>query len=248
MCTSVASTVAEALSTLEPGGEGVVRVFESGTKLAFDVGLGADARENMYDDPNATDASQKWLGSFGFRPSPDNRVRAGGGVTSGHIIDEETLGAKFVERVLSKAGKRARLPPLHAGTPFVIAFQSNEPELRPNTVLSKLTGPRLWAPPARPAPIVPKFEAARRRDWEPLLKEWRYVGPSEIRFPSHGAFGDETATWANDVSGVMVLHDSDTLLQWLPNPFAADAIADPRLLGIGFPFEMMGAPSPGVDK
>lgn len=37
----------------------------------------------------------------------------------------------------------------------------------------------------------------------------------------------------------MVLHDSDTLLQWLPNPFAADAIAHPRLLDIGIPFEML---------
>lgn len=63
-------------------------------------------------------------------------------------------------------------------------------------------------------------------------------------FPHYGAFGDESAAWANDVSGVMVLHDSDTLLQWLPNPFAADAIADPRLLDMGFPFEMLGASSP----
>jgi hypothetical protein len=133
---------------------------------------------------------------------------------------------------------------VHAGTPFVVALQSNEPELRPNVVLSTLTGPRLWAPPARPAPIVPRFEHARSRGWEPLLKEWRYIGVSEVRFPNHGAFGDDSVIWANDVSGVMVLHDSDTLLQWLPNPFAADAIADPRLLDIGFPFEMMGAPSP----
>lgn len=178
LCTSVANTVADALSTVALGGQGVVRVFESGTKLAFDVDLGAEARENMYDDPNSSDGSEKWLGSFGFKPSPDNRARTGGGVTSGHIIDEEMLGEKFIERVLTKARKRLRLPPVHAGTPFVVALQSNEPELRPNVVLSTLTGPRLWAPPARPAPIVPRFELACSRGWEPLLKEWRYLGVS----------------------------------------------------------------------
>jgi hypothetical protein len=165
-------------------------------------------------------------------------------VTSGHIIDDETHGRKFVERVISKAARRRGLPSKHAHTPFIVALQSNEPELRPLTVLSTLTGPRHWSPPAKPAPLIPRFEDARSRGWELLLKEWGYVGVSEMRFPNYGAFGDESVTWANDVSGVMVLHDSDTLLQWLPNPFAADAIADPRLLDIGVPFEMLGASSP----
>jgi hypothetical protein len=136
------------------------------------------------------------------------------------------------------------LPQEHAETPFVVALQSNEPELRPTTVLSRLTGPRQWSTRARPAPVLPRFELARSRGWEALLAEWRYLGVSQLRFPNYGTFGDESVTWANDVSGVMVLHDSDTLLQWLPNPFAADTTADPRLLDIGFPFEMLGASSP----
>jgi hypothetical protein len=243
LCAKVADTVADALGTVPLDAGGVVRIFDSGANLSFRVELGSEARENLYDDVTSA-ASPDWLGSFGFIPSPDQGASTGGGVTAAHFIDDETLGRKFIERVSTKAHKRAGLPQVHAETPFVVAFQSNEPELRPTTVLSTLTGPRHWSTQAKPDPIIPRFEHARSRGWEPLLSEWRYLGVSQVRFPNYGAFGDESATWAKDVSGVMVLHDSDTLLQWLPNPFAADAIGDPRLLDIGFPFDMLGASSP----
>jgi len=243
LCAKVADTVADALRTAPLGARGVVRIFDSGAELAFHVELGSKARESLYDDVTSA-AAPDWLGSFGFMPSLDQGASTGGGVTSAHFIDDETLGRKFIERVSTKARKRAGLPQEHAETPFVVAFQSNEPELRPTTVLSMLTGPRQWSTQAKPAPVLPQFELARSRGWEPLLAEWRYLGVSQVRFPNYGAFGDESVTWANDVSGVMVLHDSDTLLQWLPNPFAADAIADPRLLDIGIPFEMLGASRP----
>lgn len=243
LCAKVGDAVADALRTVPPDARGVVRIFDSGTNLASRVELGSEARENLYDDVTGT-ATTDWLGSFGFTPSPDQGASTGGGVTSAHFIDDETLGRKFIERVSTKARKRAGLPRALAETPFVVALQSNEPELRPTTVLSTLTGPRHWSTQAKPAPVIPRFQHACSRGWEPLLKEWRYVGVSQVRFPHYGAFGDESAAWANDVSGVMVLHDSDTLLQWLPNPFAADAIADPRLLDMGFPFEMLGASSP----
>jgi hypothetical protein len=245
LCAKVADTVADALRTVPLGACGVVRIFDSGGSPAFRVDVGSEARENLYDDvSNATAAD--WLGTFGFVPSPDQRASTGGGVTSAHFIDDQTLGRKFLERVSTKAHKRVGLPVVHAETPFVVAFQSNEPELRPTTVLSTLTGPRQWSTQATPAPIIPRFEHARSLGWEPLLSEWRYLGVSQVRFPNYGAFGDESAPWAKEVSGVVVLHDSDTLLQWLPNPFAVDAIANVRLLDIGFPFDMLGAPSPAL--
>jgi hypothetical protein len=172
--------------------------------LAFRVELGSEARENLYEDVTGA-AAPDWLGSFGFTPSPDQRASTGGGVASAHVIDDETLGRKFIERASTKAHKRSGLPQAHAETPFVVALQSNEPELRPTTVLSTLTGPRQWSTQAKPAPVLPGFEHARSRGWEPLLEEWRYLGVSQVRFPNYGAFGDESVTWANDVSGVMVV-------------------------------------------
>lgn len=243
LCAQVANIVTDTLQASAPRVSGIVRVSDSGSGLVCEVELGTDARDKLYDDALGN-TGQQWLGTFGFAPSA--RAAAGGGVTAAHFIDEETLGAKFIERVVTKALKRASLPPERANTPFIVALDNNEPELRPANVLWKLTGSRVWASSVEQPPHDPRIEAARSRGWDRLLKEWRYIGASQVRIPNHGAFGDESVTWANDVSGVLVLHDSDTLLQWLPNPFADAAIASHRLLDIGFSFDMLGASNPDV--
>jgi hypothetical protein len=186
----------------------------------------------------------EWIGSFGFEPSRSERPSAGGGVTAAHLIDESTLGAKFLQRLEQKANRRKALPAEYQHSPFLIAVRNQQSELRPLTVLSTLTGPRCYSPPPKLAPLVPRFEAAGVSGWMPLLEEWGYVGTSAMVFPHYGAFGDESLQWSKEISGVLVLHDSDTLLQWLPNPFAAPPRADPRLLQPGFPFSMLGASCP----
>ncbi len=248
LCAKVADEIVLALNVAgRPDVLGVVRVYEAGSGLSSEVILGADAHAKIYDDASGS-PKENWIGSFGFAPCDDDRRSAGGGVTAVHLIDDATLGAKFLEKIRFKADKRQGLPAAHKRTPFVVALQSHESELRPVTVLSTLTGPRTWNPPPKPAAHVPRFEAARERGWEPVLSEWGYVGSTAMLFPSHGAFGDAGATWAREVSGVIVLHDSDTVVQWLPNPFAANEIADTRLMQIGLPLDILGAPSPTLER
>jgi hypothetical protein len=74
-------------------------------------------------------------------------------------------------------------------------------------------------------------------EWNALLKESAYVGAETI-FENYGAYLEQS--WAADLSGVLVAHESGTRIQWLPNPFARPAIRDPRLLKIGLPLDKLG--------
>jgi hypothetical protein len=214
-----------------------VHIFSDSGELRSDLLLGEEAADQLYDE-SIESRPRTWVASFSFKPSPDGTPWAGGGVTSVHLIDDETLGAKLERHISRKAAKRSKLPAKHRNTPFVVALQSDEGELAPGTVLSCLTGARTWLRGPHEMPSVPRFVDACRAGWAPLLAAWDYVGTTSVDFRAgHGAFGDPSPSgWGQQISGVLVTHQTWTLQQWLPNPFAATPILDRRLLDIGLPF------------
>ena len=82
---------------------------------------------------------------------------------------------------------------------------------------------------------------AARKGWQNLLEEWDYANGAQVGLTDFGCYLDSTTQWACEVSGVVVTHNGGSLVQWLPNPFAARAINDPRLLQVGFPLDKIGA-------
>lgn len=63
--------------------------------------------------------------------------------------------------------------------------------------------------------------------------------------PHYGAF--DGCDWAENLSGVLVIH-SRHKVQWLPNPFAAEAIRELRLLDLGLSIEKLGSHHPDLLK
>ncbi len=211
---------------------------------------------------------------FLYKPSPLDRGYAAGGVTMAHYVNIEDHKEKLLKDLKRKADRRASLkshPHLHR-IPFIVAYENWEPELRELYVLSTLTGMRTSCLGMKPPPVdhPPKVMAAWNSPWQRLLREWDYGPDAECRLircgdephrgrchhkpdvgstsgdePHYGAF--DGCDWAQNLSGVLVIH-SRHKIQWLPNPFAAEAIRELRLLDLGLSIEKLGSHHPDLLK
>jgi hypothetical protein len=229
---------------------GTVHVFRDGETLPSVLEPGR--REHL---PRADDVPRhagEWLASFVFEPSSFGYGYASGGVTSVHTFDDDKQRERFARDLKDKAERRRKLPAVHRSTPFVVAVQSDEFELSPTTVLSTLTGSRChysgspavrdaWLREGR-AKYPPAVLSALQGPRGSLLEAWGYGPDAPALLTSFGAYFEEA--WTRDLSGVLVTHHSRTRVQWLPNPFAAPEIADPRILTIGLSLDMLGGDSP----
>lgn len=228
---------------------GVVHVLSSGGSLRREV----EAREVGGSLPSESDAprreGEEWIASFVFEPSTLEQGYARGGLTSVHWMDAEAQKEKFLREVQRKAAKRSRLPAEFAATPFVVAIQNDEIELMPTMTLTALTGSRCafggpeserasWMNEGR-ARYPSEVEAAAQLGWRRLLTAWEYESNARCVLTDFGAY--HSAEWAKNVSATIVTHHGGALTQWLPNPFAQPSIADPRLLEIGLPLDMLGS-------
>jgi hypothetical protein len=253
LCERVAREVVEGLEEASRSGSvyGTVHVFSSGSTLRHEIEVGRRDKLPLLDETTTGDGDA-WLGSFVFEPAELGIAQTGGGVIAAHQIDISSHASRFLRAVKNKALKRQDFPAEYASaTPYFVAVQNDEIELPPVAVLSALTGSRAFisvpteerARWQRDNPVTyPRAVEEADRRWRPLFKEWDYGDDSKYRMTDYGAYLDGAATWASNLSGVWVLHENrSSLLQWLPNPFAAPAINDPRFLELGFSIAQGGA-------
>ena len=212
-----------------------------------------------------------WIGEHLFRYKPSAKGYAAGGVTAVHWIDDEKHENNLLKALHFKAKKQPKLPIAWQGVPFVVAYENWETECDDLRVLSTLTGTRTAYVGLKPPPVnhPPKVMAAWNSPWRRLLQEWDYGPDAECRIlrcgaephrgicnhnsdientshPEHyGAF--DGCDWAQNLSGVLVLH-SRYKIQWLPNPFAEEAIRELRLLDLGLSIEKLGSHHPDLLK
>ena len=208
---------------------------------------------------------------FPYMPGATDGGYAAGGVTKAHYVNIEDHKEKLLKGLKCKADRRASLkshPHLHR-IPFIVAYENWEPELGELYVLSSLTGMRTSYWGMKPPVDHPsKILAAWNSPWQHLLREWDYGPDAECRLircgdephpgrchhkpevgsaseaePHYGSF--DGCDWAENLSGVLVLH-SRHKIQWLPNPFAAEAIRELRLLDIGLSIEKLGSHHPDL--
>lgn len=206
---------------------------------------------------------------FLYEPSRIQRGYAAGGVTKAHWVDIEEHQKKLLQDLKRKADRRAGLPPQYQGTPFVVAYENWEPELSELRVMTTLTGSRTSYLGMKPPPVKHPAEvmAAWNSPWRRLLQEWDYGPDAKCRIlrcgvlhggqcqhnpgavstgnirNHYGAF--DGSDWAKNLSGVLVVHGRYAI-QWLPNPFAAEAIRELRLLDLGLSIGQEGAPHPNT--
>ncbi|MGC4091635.1 MAG: hypothetical protein QM756_27890 [Polyangiaceae bacterium] len=245
LCDRVADHLTDELSQAACNGEsdGVIVLFESASGVRVARG-GELYGEQPYGEGHSD--GEEWLGSFRFEPSWTGIGSAGGGATVACVVDEAKHAQHFLRKIRSKAEKRKNLPSKHVGTPFVVAVENHESELLPVTVLSALTGSRqhlghgLTGDPCVPALI----ENASRGGWIELIRAWQYIDTPDIRLADYGAFGASEAGWASNLSAVLVAHNGGATMQWLPNPFAVEDLADARLLRVGLALDPLGAAPP----
>lgn len=209
---------------------GVVRMFDGPQGTWCEVLYGEDAYQLRYEEVEMS--AEHWVGSFGFCPSHYDSPMVGGGITAFRIVRDEEHRHNLTSRLSIKANRRAALPPHFQGTLFVIALENEEAsELSPEAVLSELTGSRcsLTAGMPRATPLPEEIQRAAETGWRQLLEEWNYFDEL-VRFQEFGAFFQQRASWARELSGVLVRHNRRRSLQWLPNPFAGGNLASTRLL------------------
>ncbi len=192
---------------------------------------------------------------FIYGPSPLSEGYAAGGLTACHSIRDEAHSDKFLRDVRTKAERRANLPEDRRSTPFVVAYDNRESELSPVTAHSALTGSRCALAASDPglrqrwqrehAVTNPRVLEALANQWAPLVMAWNYAPDSDLRISRYGAYLADS--WAAELSGVLVTHIIDRV-QWLPNPFAHEALAEPRLLELGLPVSVMGESHPAWQR
>jgi hypothetical protein len=222
--------------------------------------------------PGSTGEIQVGEHRFFYEPSTLERGYAAGSLTALHSIDANKHERKFLDDLSRKAQRRASLPSHRQRTPFVVAYVSEEPELADRHVLSALTGARHFSYSPPPVSHPPEVMAAWNSPWQRLLREWDYGSDAKCRIlrcgvlhggqcqhnpgavstgkihDHYGAF--DGSDWAKNLSAVMVVHGPRRLrgpkIQWLPNPFAAEAIRELRLLDLGLSVDQERAPHPNT--
>lgn len=175
---------------------------------------------------------------FLYEPSPVGDGYAASGVRGACGVDDVENAAKLRRELQRKAEKRAALPEHLRARPFIVAYDTLESAPIQYALARALTGgygPVKDAKPAvnLPSPRTPEWQES----WQRLLMRWQLDPDAQLPF-QHGAF--LTEPWAQHLSGVLVTHRGG-LVQWLPNPFAAEEIREPRLLDIGLPLDKNGA-------
>ncbi|WP_437798593.1 hypothetical protein [Sorangium sp. So ce693] len=189
--------------------------------------------------------------SFIFGPPPDGEGHPGyaaGGITAAHLLNEQSQRERLVRDIRAKAEKRQKWPDELPRYPYVVAVQNDESELTPVDVLSALTGSRCaWLGDAEskkrflernPVTHPEEVAIAESNGWEEVLREWDFAKDADVCFVKYGSFIQEF-DWVRNLAGVLVVHHSQTLIQWLPNPFARDA--DVRFAKVGLPLDKLGA-------
>jgi hypothetical protein len=215
LCDEVAQEVIKGLQSAIADGSlhGTIHVFASSGGVRHGVEVG---RREQYPLPDDIDVPKgdKWLGSFVFEPSEHGVPEAGGGAIAAHWINTAPHEERFLTALKDKALKRKRLPPAHASTPYLVAVQNDEFELPPVSVLSRLTGSRAYMDmPAearkrllRKYPHPPGVRNAMDGEWRRVLDAWDYGPDSKYRLTDYGAYFDSAADWAQNLSGVCVMH------------------------------------------
>ncbi|MGC9984909.1 MAG: hypothetical protein ABSF35_14925 [Polyangia bacterium] len=226
--------------------EGAVHVLAVGAVLRSETHAGPQDHLPIPEDVPSR-PNEEFLASFVFRTPELGEGYAGGGVTACHDLGTEHRG-KFLSDIEHKAQKRKGLPKKYASTVFLLAIQNAEYDLSPVDVLTILTGARVWPSGTgaqrlhdHPEEHPEAVKAAGRSGWQELLDEWDYGSETQYRFSNYGAYLDGSNEWAHEISGVLIGHDADSVLQWLPNPFSRPEINDTRLLRIGFPLGKDGS-------
>lgn len=192
---------------------------------------------------------------FIYGPSPVSEGYAAGGVSSCHFRRDQAHSSKFFRDVRTKAKRRANLPEARRSTPFIVAYDNREHELSPVTAHSALTGSRCPLVESDPDlrqrwklehPVTnPRVLEALANQWAPLVRAWDYAPDSDLRISEYGAYLEDA--WAAELSGVLVTHLIDRV-QWLPNPFAHEVLAEPRLLELGLPVSVVGESHPAWQR
>jgi len=249
LCDEVAREIVAGLCTARREGaiHGVLHVFKMTSGLRHELG---EDRLALYDDVVTAASGENWLGSFGFDASPTGEGVTGGGATAARIMDDVAYKKSLLAKLRKKAARRPCLPQRHLSMPYVVALQNDEIDLQPLTVLSALTGSRqvLRSPAGMPTEVPPRIAAAARAEWRDLLREWDYIESPLLRLSDYGAFGNEEDIWASNLSGVLVTHNAGTIVQWMPNPFATEAIREPQLLHVGLPLNKLGRATLAMDR
>lgn len=179
---------------------------------------------------------------FEYEPSPTQQGYHSGGVTAFHCVRTEKHKMKLLRELEHKASKQRKLPPEKQATPFIVAYDNREPELDPLTAHSALTGSRCcyWAPPEMQSKYYAEKRASYPEDllaalsgpWRRLMDDWDYGPHSRCYMQDFGALYEKE--WAQHLSGVLLMHVPE-IIQWLPNPYAAQHLRKPQLLEIQLP-------------
>jgi hypothetical protein len=221
---------------------GLIHVFVGSEHVRYTI---AGAGVPSFTLPEELEQREDRAATVLFELTDDGVGYVSGGVTSVHLVDDDAHSARLKRELSWKAKKWERLPSQHrANTPFIVAVQNDETWCLPHSVLSTLTGSRsspsfgsdqpnrAWVE-RRKAQYPTAVAAAACAGWQPVLEEWDYGANARVAF-TEGNFGVYQETpWARNLSGVVVAHQTNGPLQWLPNPWARSELNDPRLQKIG---------------
>jgi len=83
------------------------------------------------------------------------------------------------------------------------------------------------------------IEGAYQNRWGSTLDDWGHGSEGLMAFHKDGLYLDAVHTpeaiWGSNLTGVVVLRNTGTHIQWLPNPFSEDASTTSWLQEVGLP-------------
>ncbi|WP_437798929.1 hypothetical protein [Sorangium sp. So ce693] len=194
------------------------------------------------------------IACFRFEPTTAGEGYASGGVTSARILPDDELRSAFLHDIKRKAVRRENLPAEKRKLPFVVAYVSEEWALRPGMTNSALTGHRAWLSSAtnaerkswvassrakRKKEVQAAIERAYQNGWGSTLDDWGHGSEGLMAFYKDGLYLDAVHmhdfAWGSKLTGVVVLRNNGTHIQWIPNPFSEDASTTSWLQEVGLP-------------
>ena len=159
------------------------------------------------------------------------------------IINSETITVpsnKYVDRIrflltdekIGKAVKRTKWTGDHLKKHYIVAIDCEQPLLDEEDVTEALLGKRETYALAIPRKeIPPEVLKAAKKNWTTFLQRVHMIPKSLTAFSSYGIY--LTNPICRNVSGVLVytrlVPRSESMVCFLPNPFAEDIINDSRL-------------------
>jgi hypothetical protein len=223
------------LST-SPGASGLITIRDPDKAAEITLGVEIDGAWD------AVLESRDFIACFHFEPTTDGKGYAAGGITGVHFIPDDEMVSAFLRDIERKAKKRDKLPNEKRNFPFIVVYVSEEQDLMPQITSSALTGQTTWLASAtseeqkrwvassrdkKPKPVREAIELAYQNQWGSTLDDWGHGLEGLMAFHKDGLYLDAVhmpeSAWGRNLTGVLILRNNGTHLQWLPNPFSEDA-------------------------